>query len=555
MSSRVSRNTFEDREYLAPGARPRPRSEAGYYDRREERQPEFRSPSRGGRMREVDQVDVRVRERSRERERDRDPFARYHEDRRAENGAMVLRQREIETVERERPRARAASPASVRIIRRRSMSRSPSPPEREMNRVEIRDRVNDRERDRYRAPEEERVVTRIVQRERERTPSSSPEPRERIRIFEQTRSRAPSPSPSPPPAPVAAPPVIRGPVVEREVITHYTDVDHGVVYAPLVPPPPAAEPARRRDVDIDVFTSHNETRVDISEKKPRERRSSRPPPPSSQRGSRGELVVQSERNRLEIDYDDRRPNRSHSAAPPRPSRYSDEVDDEADYVESRIDERGRMGEARNGATQEWSIIDVPPGTERVRLDGAGGGAAEVTWQRYNGVRRTRFIPDRQDDATPGRRDRDRDRDRERDRSNINVQILDNGRHRDREIDIQQVNDDRVMVRAPQRDDMWTEITKDLVNREAIERLNYKYTETDYFFYILEYLHHDDVQKLVKLTERIRRNRRHTRPYSRDEIDIDVRQRKRSRSRPRRRHDDVREQEIIVDHQPARTYYR
>lgn len=336
-------------------------------------------------------------------------------------------------------------------------------------------------------------------------------------------------------------------------------------------------------MEVDVFTSRNHTQVDISEPKPRERRLSRPPNPKKTSGS--DLVVRANRGQLEVDIDERRQHRSHSAAPPRTSRYSDVVDDEADYVESRIDERGRMGEASGGATRDWSIIDVPPGTERVRMDGAGGGGAEVTWQRYNGVRRTRFIPDRQEDGvvmSPGRRDRDRDRDRERDHDHdrINVQIVDKGRHRDREIDIQQVNDDRVMVRPPSRDDMWTEITKDLVNREAIERSGYEYSETDYFFYVLQYLHHvcslrvlfflfffsfhllpltnttqDDVQDLVQLTERIRRNRRHTRPYSRDEIDIDVRKQHRSKSRPRRRHEEVREQEIIVDRPPARPYYR
>lgn len=222
MASHFSRDSLvvDDREYLS--GRQRPRSEAGYYDRREDRRDDFRSSSRDGRVRETSQIDVRVRERSRERERD--PLARYfREDRRAENGAMVVRQREVETVERPRARARSPTPVRVReVIRQRSLSRSPSPPDRAMSRVEIRDRVVERDRDRYRAPEDERVVTRIVQRERERTPSSSPERRDRIRI---TQSRAPSPSPSPPPPEPR--PVIRGPVVEREVITHYTDVDHG----------------------------------------------------------------------------------------------------------------------------------------------------------------------------------------------------------------------------------------------------------------------------------------------------------------------------------------
>lgn len=41
----------------------------------------------------------------------------------------------------------------------------------------------------------------------------------------------------------------------------------------------------------------------------------------------------------------------------------------------------------------------------------------------------------------------------------------------------------------QRKRLWTEITKDLVVREAIERAGYEYEETDYFYYIFSYLHY------------------------------------------------------------------
>lgn len=40
---------------------------------------------------------------------------------------------------------------------------------------------------------------------------------------ERERERAPQRSPSPPP-------VVRGPTIERDVITHYTDVDHGMYF-------------------------------------------------------------------------------------------------------------------------------------------------------------------------------------------------------------------------------------------------------------------------------------------------------------------------------------
>jgi len=46
-------------------------------------------------------------------------------------------------------------------------------------------------------------------------------------------------------------------------------------------------------------------------------------------------------------------------------------------------EREQIEGAYSGATQDWAIVDVPPGTERVRMDGVSGGSEEITWPRYN----------------------------------------------------------------------------------------------------------------------------------------------------------------------------
>lgn len=193
-------------------------------------------------------------------------------------------------------------------------------------------------------------------------------------------------------------------------------------------------------------------------------------------------------------------------APPRPD-YSDE----ADYITGKIDSRGRMGEAWNGATKDWTIVDVPPGTDRVKMDGVGGGSAEVTWQRYNGVRRAKFIPERDapgpapmpiapaaSSTSVSETVSDRDR--------LSVQIYDKHREssRDRPPIVEDVHDTRISIRDRDRDrgrrplrkqrDMWTEITKDLVVREAIERLGYEYEETEYFFYVMEYLKYVSLQQ-------------------------------------------------------------
>ena len=120
-----------------------------------------------------------------------------------------------------------------------------------------------------------------------------------------------------------------------------------------------------------------------------------------------------------------------------------------------------MGEAYNGATRDWAIVDVPPGTTRVKMNGIGGAAEEVTWQRYNGVRRAKFIPEADG------------YDREEIVERVEERGLDKGR--------------RFVGMKPKTDTMWTEITKDLVIKEAIERLGYDYEETEFFFYVMEYL--------------------------------------------------------------------
>lgn len=82
------------------------------------------------------------------------------------------------------------------------------------------------------------------------------------------------------------------------------------------------------------------------------------------------------------------------------------------------------------------------------MDGIGGGAQEITWQRYNGVRRSKFMSGDDELAT----------------------------------------DFGAPAHAkPKTKDMWTEITKDLVIKEAIDSMGYDYEETDYFFYVMEYL--------------------------------------------------------------------
>ncbi|KAK7983976.1 hypothetical protein PG990_012688 [Apiospora arundinis] len=538
---------YDDRDYYpAPPRGGRDYDDVDVYERREER----RSAAP---VRDYQDTEISIRERD-----SRTPAFLRDEGRRNEAaGPLVLRAREIETVDRRRPRSPSPPPA-VHVHERfieRERERSPAPPSMAMER-----RPRFMERERSPSPGTMvRVDHREVVRRRERSPT--PE-RERIRIIQRERERIPSPSPSPPPPP-APPAVIRGPTIEREVITHYRDIDHGVIKVPSPPPPaPAPRPSRttERETDIDIYTRGNETEVDIhkrmrSRSRPRER--PRPQPPAKQPSYYDdEVLVQSSRKGLHVDIDHSH-RRSHSAAPERRPDYSDE----ADYITNKIDSRGRMGEAWNGATKDWSIIDVPPGTERVKMDGIGGGSAEVTWQRYNGVRRSKFVPERDGTVVSSSSVNESASDRDR----LSVQVYDSHRDKSRERDyVEDVHDTRISIRDRERrprkkeQEMWTEITKDLVVREAIEKCGYEYEETEWFFYVMQYLRYEDVSELVSISDQIRRARR--------ERAREIEWERESRDRWERRHrhrrsmgkfDDERivEHEVVYDRQPVRGYLR
>lgn len=174
------------------------------------------------------------------------------------------------------------------------------------------------------------------------------------------------------------------------------------------------------------------------------------------------------------DEDEVRISHTHSSSRPPPREHElvirerghhhdrrDEKDirEEAEHYNRRATERGRIGEAYNGATRDWEIVDVPPGTKRVTMDGVGGGSQDISWQRYNGVRRSKFVADGEEYTS------DRD-----------LHDSQKGRVGRRYHGVK----DR-------RENLWTEITKDLVIKEAIEKMGYDYEETDYFYYVIAYL--------------------------------------------------------------------
>lgn len=156
-------------------------------------------------------------ERGRSPVRDRTPA--FLRDRHQEAGPMVLRQREVETATRSHPRSpsplyvdhRHLAPAADRQ-RGRSVSRARPV---FVRRDESESSFSTSSYSSSESPVQRRGVFR-------RPRSESPGWRETVHARFRRSSPSPSPSPSPQPQPQPQPQV-----VEREVITHYTDIDHG----------------------------------------------------------------------------------------------------------------------------------------------------------------------------------------------------------------------------------------------------------------------------------------------------------------------------------------
>ncbi|KAJ4356790.1 uncharacterized protein N0V89_004826 [Didymosphaeria variabile] len=498
--SRRGREVEEDTVMVRSG-RPGPPSSVRGTERDDISIRHSEAPSRRPREVEREETDITIRHRDQSRPR-APPPPPPPPPREVEREDIVFRRgggdrprpREVD-IEREEVRFRERSPVRRRDVEREDfVFKHEHREDSRTGRDEHKDTLVIRNRERSLPPP--RVRGEMVAREREefvvRRREPSPPPREREVIKDEIiirRREERSPTPPPPPPPPQPEPEIRPPIIQ-EIITHHRHIDHGVERARSpTPPPPPPSPPRDESLEISIKRNHRGRGRDFEEDIIYERETIERP------GRETDISLRETRSLS-------RPRRARTAP------IDSDFDQEAEYYNRKALERTYPGEAYNGATKDWAIVDVPPGTNRVRMDGIGGGAQEITWQRYNGVRRSKFISGDEEIGT-----------------DFGAPAPAKGKPKD----------------------MWTEITKDLVLKEAIDSMGYSYDETDDFFYVMEYLRYEDVLQLVEISDDIRRRRKsriRQIEYEREEI---------RGGRPRDWDDNYSEHEFVLDRH--RTRYR
>ncbi|KAJ5280405.1 hypothetical protein N7478_005777 [Penicillium angulare] len=146
-----------------------------------------------------------------------------------------------------------------------------------------------------------------------------------------------------------------------------------------------------------------------------------------------------------------------------------EEEDITEFRERRSKIRPKGDDIKRDSIDEWSVVHAPSKEEAIEMTG--------------GLDVVEIAP--KDASSAQESESESEKDIEIDRSR------------------------RVMpeVSKERRDERWTEITKDLVVREAIERLGYEFEETRMFYYIFSHLEPDGIDELVEMSDDIRRARR------------------------------------------------
>ncbi|CEJ60496.1 hypothetical protein PMG11_09068 [Penicillium brasilianum] len=346
------------------------------------------------------------------------------------------------------------------------------PAEREVEEEEIRIRERRRSRPKRREVEdEEDIVLRREERDRERGRDSAESDEILIRKSKRKTPREPSLSPEP----------IRAPPIHQDVITHHRHVDHGFdTVRPPRAPSPEKTSTRRSFEEIDIRRSKKGHRGRKSQEeivfKHRETQESLSPTSGPSLDFTDPWKPDrrpSRRNRKSRSLDDDEDDDSDSSVagsshtPLRRDLARDialeaeleaEIEEEIKIHKERSRHRSHIEKISKETADEWSVVHTPLKEDTVETIGA----LEVVEVAPKGA--------------------------------VEEDLEIRGRVE------QQVVKER-------RDERWTEITKDLVVREAIERLGYEFEETRTFYYIFTFLEPAEIDHLVELSDEIRHARR------------------------------------------------
>lgn len=499
---RVEKEEIRIRETERERAPPYPRSDRGFEEKeeiiildRERARSRPPPPRERERERPDEEIDIKIRKQRRDDSPPRSEAPPRSEYRERDNVEEIRFQRG----KGERPRTTEVEKEEIRITETR---RSPPPREPRVREREVEIDIREEQRPEPRSVSRGQLIGRkreewIVRRPRSPSPPPPPPPAprdyEKEEIIIRRKERSPSPEPLPPPREPSPPPlepIIRPPIIQ-EVITHHRHIDHGIerVRSPSPPPPPPSPPRERED-NLEIEIKRKGVRNgkfyedDIIIDQERTERPSKPRERERERPREREVDFEIDRKEirrrsLSTRPRERSPSVGSGALVTRPNRRRDDaLEEEADYYNRKVSNRAYPGEAYNGATKDWALVDVPPGTERVRMDGVGGGKQEITWQRYNGERRGKFYMGGErggvyegEFGNGGGGGRERERDRERG---------------EREV-VEETRITESTTRGRTKDKLWTELTRDLVVREAIEECGYECEESEGFYYVMEYL--------------------------------------------------------------------
>ncbi|KAJ5836864.1 hypothetical protein N7447_002890 [Penicillium robsamsonii] len=278
------------------------------------------------------------------------------------------------------------------------------------------------------------------------------EVREEISI-RKTKDKLPSRQPSPSLDSIHVPPI------HQDVFTHHRHLDHGYKDA-HTPRARSPEPRSRRGSFDEIDVHHRKTRGGrVSEEnilKHRDSEESLTPEDSISPTSSPALDFTDPWEREAISAAHRRPKPLDKSELAHGLKNTPSM---RDVEEDIMIESTRIADTAPRGTDDWSVVHAPSQEEAIEMTGA----------------------------------------------------LDVVEVKPRHVPVDEVEVGRVAqhVTEPEetRNDRWTEISRKLIVREAIERMGFEYEETRASYYIFSYLKSEDIDELVELSDEIRSARR------------------------------------------------